>query len=337
MTRLCMGRDFEVGPKVVKIIFDPTDQYNGIGCGFVSLLGIQCPNKHEVLKVARGEMMAKRKLLGEIFIDQGIITEKTMLRTLARSKRLKKRLGALLEETELITGEELAAALAEQYGYKVIGSFARHSFSTELLDIIPADVAMQNMLFPLKIESGKLALAMADPTETRIVSNVAANHGLKVIPFIGTKKEITEAICRHYLGKEPSVRQDKTVLLVGEDSLLGTMWNQILSKEGYRVKVTADGMEAYKTAISELPQVIVTEKVVPKLDAYSLFDALRNLPETRFIPFILMAGSNETEEESKALGKGFFDFVFKPVNEVTLKTRIKRAFEYLEREYGLMF
>lgn len=281
--------------------------------------------------------MTKRKLLGEIFIEQGLITEKTMLRTLERSRRLKKRLGSLLEETELITGEELAAALAEQYGYKVVGGFARHSFAAELLDIIPADVAMQNMIFPLKIESGRLALAMADPTETRIVSNIAANHGLKVIPFIGTRKEITEAICRHYLGKEPSFQQEKTVLLVGEDSLLATMWNQILTREGYRVKVATDGMEAYKTAISEMPQVIVTEKVVQKLDAYSLFDALRNLPETRYIPFILIAGSNETAEESKALGKGFFDFIFKPVNEVTLKTRIKRAFEYLEREYGLIF
>ena len=281
--------------------------------------------------------MANRRLLGEIFIEQGIITEKTMLRTLARSKRLKKRLGSLLEETELITGEELAAALAEQYGYKVVGGFARHAFSADLLDIIPADVAMQNMLFPLKVEGGKLALAMADPTETRIVSNIASNHGLKVIPFIGTKKEITEAICRHYLGKEPSVRQEKTVLLVGEDSSLATMWNQVLAREGYRVKVTADGMDAYKTVISELPQVIVTEKMVPKLDAYSLFDALRNLPETRFIPFILIAGSNEANEEAKALGKGFFDFIFKPVNEVTLKTRIKRAFECMEREYGLMF
>jgi CheY-like chemotaxis protein len=281
--------------------------------------------------------MAKRKLLGEIFVERGLITRETLERTLARSKRLRKRLGTLLEEMELITGEELAGALAEQYGYKVVSNFARHTFSSELLDLIPSDVAMQNVLFPLKIENGKLALAMADPTETRIVSNIASNHGLTVIPFIATKKDINAAICRQYLGKDLSIRHDKTVLIVEDDNLLGTMWSHLLTKEGYRVKLATDGMDAYKTVISEMPQVIVTEKVIPKLDAYGLFNALMNLPETRHIPIILVAGNTESEEEARAFEKGFFDFMFKPVNEVTLKTRVKRAFQCLEREYGMIF
>jgi CheY-like chemotaxis protein len=282
-------------------------------------------------------MMVKRKLLGRIFVEQGLITEKTLERTLARAKRLQKRLGGILEEMELITGEELAAALAEQYGYRVIDSFARHTFAADVLALIPSDLAMQTMLFPLKIENGKLALAMADPTETRIVSNIAANHGLNIIPFIATRKEITAAICRHYLGKDPSVPQEKTVLLVESDNLSSTMLGHLLSKEGYVVKSATDGIEAYKAAISEMPQVIVSEKTVPKLDAYGLFEALRILPETRHIPIILLANGVEKEEEARAFEKGFFDFIFKPVNEVTLKTRVKRAFQYLEREFGLMF
>ena len=281
--------------------------------------------------------MSKRKLLGEIFVEQGLITEKTLQRTLARAKRLQKRLGGVLEEMELITGDELAGALAEQYGYRVVENFARHTFPAEALALIPSDVAMQTMLFPLKIENGKLAIAMADPTETKIVSNIAANHGLNIVPFIATRKEITAAICRHYLGKDPSFQQEKTVLLVESDNLSSTMLSHLLSKEGYQVKIATDGMEAYKTAISEMPQVIVSERVVPKLDAYGLFDALRMLPETRHIPIILLTSASEKEEEARAFEKGFFDFIFKPVNEITLKTRVKRAFQYLEREFGLMF
>lgn len=281
--------------------------------------------------------MAKRKLLGEIFVDKGLITRKTLERTLARSKRLKRRLGGLLEEMELITGEELAEALAEQYGYRVVSNFSQHNFSSELLELVPSDIAMQNVLFPLKIENGRLALAMADPTETRIVSNIAANHGLTIIPFIATRKDINAAICKQYLGKDLDIRHERTVLIVEDDNLLGTMWSHLLTKEGYRIKLATDGMDAYKTVITEMPQVIVTEKSVPKLDAYGLFSALRNLPETRHIPIILITGHTETEEEARAFEKGFFDFIFKPVNEVTLKTRVKRAFQFLEREYGMMF
>ena len=281
--------------------------------------------------------MVKKKLIGEILVAQGLITGTTLKRALARSKRLGKRLGTLLEEMELITGEELAAALAEQYGFRVVGNFASHNFSSELLELIPFDVAMQNMLFPLKIENGRLALAMADPTETRIVSNIAANHGLTVVPFIATRKDITEAISRKYLNKEPSFQREKTILVVEDDNLLSTMWSHLLSKEGYRILIAADGMDAYKTSISEMPQVIVSEKEVPKLDSYSLLDALRNIPELRHIPVILLTDSTDSADEARAFEKGFFDYIVKPVNEVTLKTRVKRAFQYLEREFGLMF
>lgn len=281
--------------------------------------------------------MANRKLLGEIFVEKGLITRKTLERTLSRSKRLRKRLGTLLEEMELITGEELANALAEQYGYRVVSNFSHHHFSNELLELVPSDVALQNVLFPLKIENGRLALAMADPTETRIVSNIAANHGLTVIPFIATRKDINAAICKQYLGKDLDIRHERTVLVVEDDNLLGTMWSHLLTKEGYRVKLATDGMDAYKTVITEMPQVIVTERTVPKLDAYGLFNALRNLSETRHIPIILITGNGEKEEEARAFEKGFFDFIFKPVNEVTLKTRVKRAFQNLEREYGMIF
>ena len=279
--------------------------------------------------------MQNKKLLGEILRGKGIISEKTLNRTLAKAKRQEKRLGAILEETGLVTGEEIADALAIQYGCRVVTGFNNHSFSPELLGLIPADVALQNMLFPLKIEGTRLALAMADPTNTKIVANIAANNGLTVVPFISTRKDIISAISKHYLGKEFSEQQDKTLLLAEEDSLLANMLGHILSKDGYRIITAPDGMEAYKMAISEAPQVIITDKSIPKLNGYGLFDALKNFPDTKAIPVILITDNSDPEEEARAFEKGFFDFLIKPVNDVTLKTRVKRAFQFYEQEYGL--
>ena len=194
---------------------------------------------------------------------------------------------------------------------------------------------LQNMLFPLKIEGTRLALAMADPTNTKIVANIAANNGLTVVPFIATRKDIISAISKHYLGKDFSEQQDKTLLLAEEDSLLANMLGHILSKDGYRIITAADGMEAYKMAISETPQVIITDKSIPKLNGYGLFDALKNFPDTKIIPVILITDNSEPEEEARAFEKGFFDFLIKPVNDVTLRTRVKRAFQFYEHEYGL--
>ena len=279
--------------------------------------------------------MERRKRLGEIFVENGILTEKTVERMLLASKRLNKRFGTLLEDLGLIDGDELAAALATQYACRVASNFADYSFAPELLATIPVDVAMQNHIFPLKLENKRLALAMADPTETRVVRSISANQGFTITPFIATRKEIYAAICKNYLQKEVRTSGAHTVLVVEDDKLIGTMFVDFLTKQGYRVILAADGLEAYKAVLTEKPQVVITDLVMPKLDGYGLFDALHSVPELSRIPVILITCSMSPDEEVKAFERGFFDFIEKPVKEGALITRVKRALLFHERKYQL--
>ncbi|WP_224956648.1 response regulator [Geomonas subterranea] len=279
--------------------------------------------------------MEKRKKLGEIFIDNGLLTDKTVERMLALSKKLGKRFGTVLEDLELVSGEELAHALASQYGCRVASNFAGYSFSAQLLRTIPVDVAMQNHIFPLKLDEKRLALAMADPTDTRVVRNISSNLGLTITPFIATRKEIYAAICKNYLQKEVCSAAAHTVLVVEDDKLIGTMFADFLGREGFRVIQAADGLEAYKAVLTEKPHVVLTDLMMPKLDGFGLFDALRSVPDLSSIPVILITSSLQPEDEVKAFEKGFFDFIEKPVREETLITRVKRALQFRERTYQL--
>lgn len=280
--------------------------------------------------------MENRKKLGEIFVENKILTPRLVERVLVRSQVLDKKFGKVLEDMELITGEELANALAIQYGYKVVKNLLELPVSAELKELIPLEVAMQNVLLPLKQENGWLALAMADPTETKIVSNIAIKNGLKISPYISSKKDILSAICKHYMGKELSNSTQRTVIVADDDLLILNMFKDILTSKGYRVVPALNGMEAYMAAISEKPSVIITDKEMPKMDGYALLGSLKNSPETRFIPVILVTGkAMNAEEESKAFDKGFFDFITKPVKEVTLLTRVNRALLFFDRQYRL--
>jgi CheY-like chemotaxis protein len=279
--------------------------------------------------------MENRRKLGEIFVENGILTEKTVERMLLVSKRLKKRFGTVVEELGLVESDELAQALATQYSCRVASNFAGYSFSPELLATISVEVAMQNHIFPLKLDNKRLALAMADPTETRVVKNICANNDLTITPFIATRKEIYAAICKNYLHKEVHSSSAHTVLVVEDDKLIGTMFADILTKQGYRVVLAADGLEAYKAVLTEKPQVVITDLVMPKLDGYGFFDALRTVPELSMIPVILITASMRPEDEVKAFDRGFFDFIEKPVKEGTLITRVKRALQFHERKYQL--
>ena len=278
--------------------------------------------------------MTKKKLLGEILVETGIISENTVIRLLARAKRYNKKFGAILLETELVTPEELVNALALQFNYKAVSNFASNPISSELTSLIPVDVAIENMLFPLNLEGKSLFLAVADPTNKRIVSNIAANHGLEVIPHVATRKDIISAISMHYHHKDLAVHHQKTILIVDDDELITTMARDILNNESYRTIVAANGMEGYKQAISEFPQVILADKIMPKLDGYGLLSALKNIPETRLVPVILITSRTEPEEEALAFKKGFFDFLTKPIHKVTLVTRVKRALQYYEHQYS---
>jgi CheY-like chemotaxis protein len=271
-----------------------------------------------------------RKMIGEIFVENRILSAVTVERMVALAKKLNRRFGALLEDVGLVTGEELAKALAIQHGCQVVQGFGNFSFSREMLDLIPADVALQHQLFPLKLTDKRLALAMADPTDMKIANNISANLDLTIIPYVATRREIDEAVSRHYFGKTAQGEEKDAVLIVDDDkAVMDTLVRMLDGK--YRVMTAMDGIAGFRETILGKPQVIITDKNMPKFDGYHLFDALKNNPETRRIPLILVTSANSPEEEARAFQKGFFDFIPKPVKELVLQTRVNRALQHYKQ------
>jgi CheY-like chemotaxis protein len=275
-----------------------------------------------------------RKPLGEIFVEQKLLTEISVLRLVEHAKIKNIRLGELLEVIGLITPKELAEALAIQYRCRTILDFARYSYSHTVLRTIPLEMAVKNTIFPLKLDDGKLGLAVADPTTDSLFEEISALRNLKVILYLSTRSEINRAIARHYLGQTSAESSAKSILLVEDDMLTRDMVAKILVKHGYAVDTAADGMEAFGKIFSIKPKLVITDKVMPKLGGYEFLFALRNIPEFRFMPVILMTAAATPDEEKEALEKGFFDFVLKPVREIGLLTRVQRAFQSSESLYS---
>src|ERR1035437_3903370 len=101
-------------------------------------------------------MMTDKKKLGEILVENGTISEKTRLRALERAEKQNAKIGYVLEEMGVITGHELAEALAFQFGYKMASNIGRHTYPADVLNIISVDIALRYLLFPLKKENNVL-------------------------------------------------------------------------------------------------------------------------------------------------------------------------------------
>ena len=278
--------------------------------------------------------MAQKMKLGEIFVEQNLLSPVTVDRIVGVAKVLKKRFGTVLKEMGLVTDEELAGALAQQFNCRTIFNFSHHTYPRQLLDIIPSEVALNNRLFPLKLQDDILALAIIDPTNIKIVKNIADNNNLRMVLFVTTCKEIDQAICRHYFGLTEEKKPKNTILIADGDKGNAANLSHALSRE-YSVHVADDGIEAYKETLSKKPHVILADAELSKIDAFGLFDALKNIPETKSIPLILTSSKNSPELEATAFKKGFFDFVAKSANPSSVLNRVKRAFESCEKEQYL--
>jgi len=275
-----------------------------------------------------------RKMLGEIFVERGLLTKVSVERLISHAKSKDIRLGELLEVIGLVTPEELAEALAIQYRCRKIADFSRYSYPASVLRLIPLEEAVKNSIFPLKLDDGRLGLAVADPTCEALFERISAQHDLKLVLYVATRSEINRAIARHYLGQVVAGPAAKSILLVEDDMLVREMVARILVKQGYAVETAVDGMDAFSKIFTLKPKLVITDKVMPKLGGYEFLFAIRNIPEFRYMPVILMTAAATPDEEKEALEKGFFDFVLKPVKEIGLLTRVKRAFQSREALYG---
>lgn len=275
-----------------------------------------------------------RKPLGEIFVERGLLTRISVERLIAHAKSKNIRLGELLEVIGLVTPEELAEALAVQYRCRKIADFSKYSYPPNVLRLIPLEMAVKHSIFPLKLDEGKLGMAVADPTMSGLFEKIATQHNLKLVLYVSTRSEINRAIAKHYLGQQVTGPASNSILLVEDDNLVREMVAKILTKQGYAVETAVDGMDAFSKIFTMKPKLVITDKVMPKLGGYEFLFAIRNIPEFRYMPVILMTAAATPDEEKEALEKGFFDFVLKPVKEIGLLTRVKRAFQSREALYG---
>lgn len=88
----------------------------------------------------------------------------------------------------------------------------------------------------------------------------------------------------------------KKILLVDDDPDLLVVLRAALSRAGYEVACAADGEEALEKVRSELPDLIVLDLMMPKLDGYSVHRKLKEDPRTAGIPVVVLTAYGNLEE-----------------------------------------
>ncbi len=278
--------------------------------------------------------MQKRKRFGEILVEAKVVTEEVLATALEKQRGTGQQLGQILEEMGVVSEQNIAATLARQFGFKTVSNIARASFSNELLDLVDVDTAMKKFVFPLKQEGKTLFLAMVNPLDMETIDNLTFSKDLRIVPCVTSPSEIQAAINRHY-HKIVDASSDEdawwTVLVVDDQDLVRSAAVAALKREGYGLLEAANGADGLKMTLQYKPHLVVADTVMPRMDGYEMFRAIKSNLNTKHIPVIALSSKSSAEEEAQLLDMGYFDFIAKPINPIRLVARVRHA---LRLTYG---
>jgi len=113
-------------------------------------------------------------------------------------------------------------------------------------------------------------------------------------------------------------------ILVVDDNVANVeLLEAYLSAAGYQVEKAYDGEEALETAAREVPDLVLLDIMMPKLDGYQVCQRLKGGQSTRFVPVVMITALKELEDKIRAIESGADDFLTKPFNRHELLTRVK--------------
>lgn len=102
------------------------------------------------------------------------------------------------------------------------------------------------------------------------------------------------------------------ILIIDDEAMFREATVCALQRKGFETVEAADGMEGAETARRLLPDLIICDVNMDRMDGYTLLETLRQEPATAAIPFILMTGMGDVESMRRGMNLGADDYLAKP-------------------------
>ncbi|ANU12806.1 Type IV fimbrial assembly, ATPase PilB [Planococcus halocryophilus Or1] len=217
-------------------------------------------------------MAVVRRRLGDILVEQGLLTEVDLQETL-NGKQNDQKLGDALLQRGIITEQQLIETLEVQLGIPHVSLF-RYPFDPMLFNVVPKEFAKRKLLVPLKTEGDRLFIAMTDPTDFITIDDLRLTTGFLIEPTIASKEDIIKTIAKYYdeesydelLEELPQAAEEQQSDLNDLDAPIVRLVNQILSNAVSQKAsdVHFDPQENRILVRYRIDGTLRTERILPK-------------------------------------------------------------------------
>ena len=152
--------------------------------------------------------------IGDLLVKEGLITREQLQQALAEQRQNGTRVGYNLVKLGFIQENELTRALARQFKMPAV-DLSKFEVDTKIIKLVPADLAVKNLVLPLKRDGRTLTVAMADPTNLGVIEDLKFITRYDIFPVIAGEFTLRNVIEKHYESNE----QQMSALLSEIESL----------------------------------------------------------------------------------------------------------------------
>lgn len=128
------------------------------------------------------------------------------------------------------------------------------------------------------------------------------------------------------------------ILVVDDNRITTKLMRRYLEAHDFDVKDASDGIDCLEQCRLRLPDAIIMDVMMPRMDGFEATKALKADPATAHIPVMIVSGMCDLQSQQRAIDAGADDFMVKPINEALLvnKARILSAYCTLQRQIRVL-
>jgi type IV pilus assembly protein PilB len=142
------------------------------------------------------QQVRRTKDLGEILVDEGLISEEQLSMALAEQQRRGRSLGRVLIDLGLVKEPDLVAALAMKIGLEFV-DLSDYPVDPSAASLVPEQVARRYRALPIGYDNGRLVVAMSDPANVFALDDIRTITRMEIKPVVATASDIEGAIRKY--------------------------------------------------------------------------------------------------------------------------------------------
>jgi len=195
--------------------------------------------------------------LGEILVNESLITKDQLQQALDYQKKNGGRLGSCLMKLGFVSDDEITQVLSRQYGVPSI-NLKYYDVEPSVIKLIPQETAVRYQVVPLSRVGATLTIAMTDPTNVFAMDDIKFMTGFNVEPVVASETDINDAIHKFY-GEASSVEE------------LTSVMKELTGSEGEDLEIAAEEAELNAAELERAAE----EAPIIKLVNFILTDAVK--------------------------------------------------------------